>query len=98
MHCESNQFRTKHQGVCDRNGNPFDYCDEHLSSPCRANEGNGICSASERKMVMHEMLKALQFYRILKLALNSTGIKEVKVIMTEDGELQADIMMPEPAN
>lgn len=47
---------------------------------------------------MHEMLKALQFYRILKLALNSTGIKEVKVIMTEDGELQADIMMPEPAN
>ncbi len=40
---------------------------------------------------MNEKLKALQFYRILKMALSSPGIKAVKVTMTDDGELEANI-------
>jgi len=42
---------------------------------------------------MHEHLKALMFYRILKQALESPGIAKILVTMTEDGELEANVVI-----
>lgn len=50
----------------------------------KKNKGNGL--------KMDEKLRALQFYRLVKDALNTEGVLRV-IVSLEDGEIVADIEM-----